>query len=158
MAGCWESTNTSSSATAPMSQQHGPYITGATTPESYRKTNGTRGEKSGSIVCFYVILKKKTEEQEGMFCCWELNIGSSWGWNNVLWAVLLQVICFHFLGKMRYSFFLPSILCYSCGLAVREEDTIQWNNERFLWALNEGHSPYLYSGHFPLTSRSGWEP
>ena len=37
--------DTSSSATAPMSQQHALYsITGATTSESDRKTNGTDGE------------------------------------------------------------------------------------------------------------------
>lgn len=46
--------DTSSSATAPKSQQHRS-ITGATTPASYRNINGTDGEKSGSIVCLYVI-------------------------------------------------------------------------------------------------------
>lgn len=44
----------SSSATAPMSQQHSS-ITGAITPYSYRNINATDGEKSRSIVCFYVM-------------------------------------------------------------------------------------------------------
>lgn len=60
--------DTSSSATAPMSQQHRS-ITGATTPDSYRKFKWDRWWKEWKR-CVFLCNRGKVEEQEVMFCCW----------------------------------------------------------------------------------------
>lgn len=61
-------------------QQHGLYcLTGATTSESVGKTNGTDGVKRERTLCVLCNIRGKVEEQEGLFCCWGLNIGRSCG-------------------------------------------------------------------------------
>lgn len=77
-----------------------------------QKTNGTDGEESWEHCLILCNIKGK----ELVFCWWRLYIGSSWGWDNVLWAVLLlEVICFHFLGKLWCSFFFSAFCVTHVG-------------------------------------------